>query len=62
MKTLALLSLRETGSIANWLAPYLFHLRRPLYWDTLLGVGQIWLGRLPWSNGPTTPGCSPGEP
>jgi hypothetical protein len=25
-----------------------FHLRRPLYWDTLLGVGQIWLGPLPW--------------
>jgi hypothetical protein len=38
----------ETGSIANWLAPYVFHLRRPLYWDTLLGVGQIWLGPLPW--------------
>jgi hypothetical protein len=32
----------------NWLAPYLFHARRPLYWDTLLGVGQIWLGPLPW--------------
>jgi hypothetical protein len=36
------------GTIANWLAPYLFHARRPLYWDTLLGVGQIWLGSLPW--------------
>jgi hypothetical protein len=44
----ALLCLRETGSIANWLAPYVFHLKRPLYWDTLLGVGQIWLGALPW--------------
>jgi hypothetical protein len=36
------------GTVANWLAPYLFHARRPLYWDTLLGVGQIWLGPLPW--------------
>jgi hypothetical protein len=44
----ALATLRETGSIDNWLAPYLFHARRPLYWDTLLGVGQIWLGALPW--------------
>ena len=44
----ALLCLKETGSLANWLAPYLFHIRRPLYWDTLLGVGQIWLGPLPW--------------
>ena len=35
-------------TMANWLAPYLFHARRPLYWDTLLGVGQIWLGALPW--------------
>ena len=44
----ALLCLRETGSLTNWLAPYVFHVRRPLYWDTLLGVGQIWLGPLPW--------------
>jgi hypothetical protein len=44
----ALLCLKETGSLANWLAPYVFHVRRPLYWDTLLGVGQIWLGPLPW--------------
>jgi hypothetical protein len=36
------------GTISNWLAPYLFHARRPLYWDTVLGVGQIWLGPLPW--------------
>jgi len=36
------------GTVSNWLAPYLFHARRPLYWDTLLGVGQIWLGPLPW--------------
>ena len=44
----ALLCLKETGSLANWLAPYVFHIKRPLYWDTLLGVGQIWLGPLPW--------------
>lgn len=36
------------GTVYNWLAPYLFHARRPLYWDTLLGVGQIWLGPLTW--------------
>jgi hypothetical protein len=36
------------GTLMNWLAPYLFHARRPLYWDTVLGVGQIWLGPLPW--------------
>ena len=36
------------GAVGNWLAPYFFHVRRPLYWDTLLGVGQIWLGPLPW--------------
>jgi hypothetical protein len=36
------------GTASNLLAPYLFHARRPLYWDTLLGVGQIWLGPLPW--------------
>jgi hypothetical protein len=41
------------GAIAHdtvryWLDPYFFHARRPLYWDTLLGVGQIWLGPLPW--------------
>jgi hypothetical protein len=44
----ASMTLRENGSLANWLAPYLFHIRRPLYWDTLIGVGQIWLGPLPW--------------
>ncbi len=39
---------RETGSFDNWTWPYRFHANRPLYWDTLLGVGQIWLGPLPW--------------
>ena len=39
---------RRHGSLRFFLAPYLFHLERPLYWDTLLGVGQLWLGRLAW--------------
>lgn len=36
------------GSLAPLAAPWRFHVDRPLYWDTLLGVGQIWLGPLPW--------------
>lgn len=36
------------GSLALLMAPWRFHVDRPLYWDTLLGVGQIWLGPLPW--------------
>jgi hypothetical protein len=36
------------GSLGLLLAPWRFHMARPLYWDTLLGVGQIWLGPLPW--------------
>ena len=36
------------GTASFLLDPYLFHARRPLYWDTVLGVGQIWLGPLPW--------------
>lgn len=39
---------RRHGNLGFFLAPYRFHLERPLYWDTLLGVGQLWLGRLPW--------------
>lgn len=42
------LALQQTGSLANWARPYVFHAIRPLYWDTVLGVGQIWLGPLPW--------------
>lgn len=41
-------ALAATGSTHNWTYPYLFHAQRPLYWDTVLGVGQIWLGPLPW--------------
>jgi hypothetical protein len=36
------------GNLQHWLWPYRFHATRPLYWDTLLGVGQIWLGALPF--------------
>ena len=43
-----LIAAYREGTVSNWLAPYLFHAHRPLYWDTLLGVGQIWLGPLPW--------------
>lgn len=42
------LNLARRGNLEMFLAPYRFHLERPLYWDTLLGVGQIWLGPLPW--------------
>jgi len=42
------LSLGRHGDLRHWLWPYRFHALRPLYWDTLLGVGQIWLGPLPF--------------
>jgi hypothetical protein len=42
------LAWRRHGSLEHWLWPYRFHATRPLYWDTLLGVGQIWLGPLPF--------------
>jgi hypothetical protein len=37
---------RLHGNLNYWLSPYLFHMRRPLYWDTVLGVGELWLGPL----------------
>jgi hypothetical protein len=43
-----ILAWRRHGSLENWLWPYRFHATRPLYWDTLLGVGQVWLGPLPF--------------
>jgi hypothetical protein len=36
------------GTLHPLLAPYLFHAQRPLYWDTVIGVWQIWEGPLPW--------------
>jgi hypothetical protein len=41
-------TLAATGELHNWTYPYFFHAQRPLYWDTVIGVGQIWLGPLPW--------------
>lgn len=38
----------EDGSADAWLATYRFHLRRHLYWDTVLGVAQLWTGAIPW--------------
>jgi hypothetical protein len=43
-----ILAWHRHGNLQNWLWPYRFHVTRPLYWDTLLGVGQIWLGPLPF--------------
>jgi hypothetical protein len=42
----AIADYRSHGNLEAWLSPYLFHMRRPLYWDTLLGVGELWLGPL----------------
>jgi hypothetical protein len=41
-------SLAVHGNLDPILAPYLFHAQRPLYWDTVLGVLQMWWGPLPW--------------
>jgi hypothetical protein len=43
---LAIADYARHGSLEFWASPYLFHMRRPLYWDTLLGVGELWLGPL----------------
>jgi hypothetical protein len=37
---------RAHGHFEHFLSPYLFHVARPLYWDTLLGVGELWWGVL----------------
>jgi hypothetical protein len=34
--------------ISNWWATYAFHMARPLYWDTLLGVWTLWIGEVPF--------------
>jgi hypothetical protein len=41
-----ILSYALRGNLDAWAYPYRFHMQRPLYWDTLLGVGQLWLGPL----------------
>ncbi|MBU6154257.1 MAG: hypothetical protein KGP28_08130 [Bdellovibrionales bacterium] len=38
----------KNGNIDAWLATYRFHLERPLYWDTVLGVLHLWWGNFPW--------------
>jgi hypothetical protein len=40
--------LHRHDTLRMWTWPYEFHMRRPLYWDTVLGVLQMWLGDLPW--------------
>jgi len=36
------------GSVERWLYPYWFHAHRPVYWDTLYGLWQLWAGPVPW--------------
>jgi hypothetical protein len=38
------------GNIDNWLYPYRFHAERGISGDTILGVAQLWLGELRWSD------------
>lgn len=37
----------KNGSISNWSNTYLFHVNRPLYWDTPLGALTLWFGKIP---------------
>ncbi len=41
-------ALMKNGNIDAWLATYRFHVERPLYWDTILGVIHLWWGSFPW--------------
>jgi hypothetical protein len=34
------------GDLVAWKFPYWFHTNRPLYWDTVLGVCELWVGSL----------------
>lgn len=40
------LTLSRGHSLRFFFAPFLFHVKRPLYWDTLLGVLGMWTGPL----------------
>jgi len=42
------LGLARHGSVEHWLAPYLFHAQRPLFWDTVLGVATLYFGEISW--------------
>jgi len=43
-----IIGLIQNGNIDAWAATYLFHVQRPLYWDTVLGVMQLWRGEFSW--------------
>jgi hypothetical protein len=45
-----LASLAKYGNIDNWLYPYRFHAGRGVTGNTILGVAQMWLGELRWSD------------
>lgn len=42
-----LITAYQRESLSTWWQTYAFHQNRPLYWDTLLGVWDIWFG-YPW--------------
>ncbi len=38
----------RNGNADAWLHTFLFHVNRPLYWDTILGVMHLWRGAFEW--------------
>lgn len=40
--------LQTNGNFQNWSQTYLFHVNRPLFWDTCLGALSLWLGDIPF--------------
>ncbi|MDB5036691.1 MAG: hypothetical protein JWQ35_219 [Bacteriovoracaceae bacterium] len=38
----------KNGNMELALNPYWFHIHRPIYWDTLIGVIVLWWGYMPW--------------
>ncbi len=47
---LAVLNLSSQGNLKFMLDPFHFHIHRPLYWDTLLGVMELWWGENSWES------------
>lgn len=43
-----ILTLLKNGNWDKWWLPYAFHASRGLSWDTMLGVGTLWFGDLPF--------------
>ena len=41
-----MLALVKYGDVTHWWSTYWFHISRPLYWDTLLGVWALWFGEV----------------